>query len=75
MMGGFHGGLAVKNPADAGNTGAIPGPGTSPWRKKWLPTPLFLPGKSHGQRSLMICSPWSLRESHTTERLNKNGNK
>ena len=57
MMGGFHGGLVVKNPANAGDAGAIPGSGTSPWRKKWLPTPVFLPGKSHGQRSLVGYSP------------------
>ena len=30
-----------------------------PWRRKWQPTPVFLPGKSHGQRSLVGCSPWS----------------
>ena len=30
-----------------------------PWRRKWKPTPIFLPGKSHGQRSLEGCSPWS----------------
>ena len=29
-----------------------------PWRRKWLPIPVFLPGTSHGQRSLMGCSPW-----------------
>ena len=29
-----------------------------PWRRKWPPTPVFLPGKSHGQRSLAGCSPW-----------------
>ena len=29
-----------------------------PWRRKWLPTPVFLPGESHGQRSLMGYSPW-----------------
>ena len=29
-----------------------------PWRRKWQPTPVFLPGKSHGQRSLEACSPW-----------------
>ena len=29
-----------------------------PWRKKWQPTPVFLPGKSHGQRSLVGYSPW-----------------
>ena len=29
-----------------------------PWRRKWPPTPVFLPGKSHRQRSLVGCSPW-----------------
>ena len=29
-----------------------------PWRRKWLPTLVFLPGKSHGQRSLVGYSPW-----------------
>ena len=29
-----------------------------PWRRKWQPTPVFLPGKSHGQRSLAVYSPW-----------------
>ena len=29
-----------------------------PWRRKWQPTPVFLPGKSHGQRSLVGCGPW-----------------
>ena len=33
------------------------------------PTPVLLPGKSHGWRSLVGCSPWGLRESDTTERL------
>ena len=37
-----------------------------PWRKKWQPTPVFLPGKAHGQRSLMDYSPWSHKESDTT---------
>ena len=31
------------------------------WRSKWQPTPVFLPGKSHGQRSLVCCSPWGHR--------------
>ena len=39
------------------------------WRKKWQPTPVFLPGESHGQRSLVGYSPWSHKESDTTERL------
>ena len=37
------------------------------WRRKWQPTPVFLPGKFHGQRSLAIYSPWTCRESDTTE--------
>ena len=36
---------------------------------QWHPTPVLLPGKSHGQRSLVGCSPWGLEESDTTERL------
>ena len=35
-----------------------PWAGKIPWRRKWQPTPVFLPGKSHGQRSLVGCSPW-----------------
>ena len=41
-----------------------------PWRRKWQPTPIFLPGESHGQRSLVGYSPWGHKESDTTERLN-----
>ena len=37
------------------------------WRRKWQPTPVFLPGKSHGQRSLAGYSPWGHKESDTTE--------
>ena len=37
-----------------------------PWRRKWQPTLVFLPGKSHGQRNLVGCSPWGRRESDTT---------
>ena len=39
------------------------------WRKRWHPTPVLLPGKSHGRRSLVGCSPWGRLESDTTERL------
>ena len=39
------------------------------WRRKWQPTPVVLPGKSHGQRSLVGYSPWGRKESDTTERL------
>ena len=38
-------------------------------RRQWHPTPVLLPGKSHGQRSLVGCSPWGCYESDTTERL------
>ena len=39
------------------------------WRRQWHPTPVLLPGKSHGRRSLVGCSPWGCQESDTTERL------
>ena len=38
-------------------------------RRQWQPTPVLLPGKSHGRRSLVGCSPWDREESDTTERL------
>ena len=38
-------------------------------RRKWQPTPVFLPGESHGQRSLVSYSPWGCKELDTTERL------
>ena len=41
----------------------------SQWRRQWQPTPVLLPGKSHGWRSLVGCSPWGQKESDTTERL------
>ena len=41
----------------------------SSWKRQWHPTPVLLPGKSHGQRSLVGCSPWGHGESDTTERL------
>ena len=40
-----------------------------PWRGKWQPTSVFLPGESHGWRSLVGYSPWGCKESDTTERL------
>ena len=38
-------------------------------QRKWQPTPVFLPGEPHGQRSLVGCSPWGCKQSDTTERL------
>ena len=58
-MEGFPGGSEVKASAcNAGDLGSIPRLGRSPWRRKWQPTQVFLPGKSHGQRSLIGYSPW-----------------
>ena len=49
----------VKNlPANIGDVGSIPGSGKFPWRRKWQATPVFLPGKTHGQRSLAGYRPW-----------------
>ena len=60
---GFPGGIVVKNPpANAGGT-RDPWVWKIPRRKKWQPTPLFLPGKSHGQRNLVGYSQWGRRES------------
>ena len=41
--------------------GFDPWVGKIPWRRKWQSTPVFLPGKSHGQRSLVVCSPWGCK--------------
>ena len=38
-----------------------------PQRREWIPTPVFLPGEFHGQRSLAGCSPWDHKELDTTE--------
>ena len=60
-----------ESTCNAGEPGWIPGSGRSPppRRRAWLPTPVFLPGKSHGQRSLEGYSPWDRKESDTTEKL------
>ena len=52
--------------------GFDPWVGKIPWRRAWQPTPVFLPGESHGQRSLAGHSPWGHKESDTIEWLNKN---
>ena len=39
------------------------------WKEKWQPTPVFLPGEPHEQRSLVGYSPWGWKESDTTEKL------
>ena len=40
-----------------------------PWRRAWQPIPVFLPGKSHGHRSLVSCAPEGHKESNTTEMI------
>ena len=49
--------------------GSDPWVGKIPWRRKWQPTPAFLPGESHGGRSLVGYSPRGCKESDTTELL------
>ena len=65
----FPGGSNSKESAcNAGNPDSIPGLGGH-WRRKWQPTPVFLPGKSHGQRTLAGYSPWSHKALDTTMQL------
>ena len=52
-----------------GRPGFDPWVGKIPWRRTWQPTPVFLPGESHGRRSLVGYSPWGRKESDVTERL------
>ena len=54
---------------NAQGPGSIPGLERFPWRRKWQPTPIFLPGESHGQRSLAGYSPQGCKKSDTTKRL------
>ena len=60
----------TKTPANAGdlrNRGLTPGVGKIPWRRAPQPTPVFLPGESHGQRGLAGYSPQGHKEFGTTE--------
>ena len=67
---GFPGGSAVKASAwNAGDLGSDPWVGKIPWRRKWQPILVFLPGESHGGRSLVGYSPWGRKESDTTDQL------
>ena len=59
--------VLVADAGDVRDGGSIPGWGRFPWRRAWQPTPVFLPGESHGQRSLGAYSPWGRTESDTTE--------
>ena len=52
-----------------GRSGFSPWVGKIPWRRKWQPNPVFLPGESHGWRSLVGYSPWGRKHSEKTEQL------
>ena len=60
---GFPGGVVKNLPANAGDTGLIPGSGGG----NSNPHPIFFPGKSHGQRNLEGYNPWGHKELDTTE--------
>src|SRR5574342_658772 len=61
--------VVKKPPVNAGNSGSIR-VRKIPWRRKWQSTPVFLPGKSYGQRSLARYSPSDCKDSDTAEQLN-----
>ena len=68
---GFLGGSDGKESAcQCRDHGFNPWVGKIPWRRKWQPTPIFLPGESHGQGNLADCSPWGHKELDITEQLN-----
>ena len=58
--------MAKKLPANVGDE-FDPWVGKILWSRKWQPTPAFLPGESHGQRSLVSYSPWGCKDSDKTE--------
>ena len=68
---GFPGGASGKEPACHGRRhkshGFDPWVGKIPWRRKWQPTPVFLPGESHGKRSLAGYSPWGHKETRLSD--------
>ena len=65
----FSGSDGQESACNAGDLGLFPGLERIPWRREWQPTPVFLPGKSQGQRSLVGYCPWGPKEWDTTEWL------
>ena len=61
---GFPGGSEVRVHLQCRRSGFDPWGGKIPWRREWQPTPVFLPGKLHGQRTLAGYSPWGCRIGH-----------
>ena len=68
---GFPGGFSGEEPARQCRRPKRPGfnpwVGKIPWRREWLPTPIVLPGESHGQSNLVGCGPQGCKESDVTE--------
>ena len=62
-MGFLCSSVGKESACNARNPGLIQGSGRFPWRKKWQPTLVFLPRKSHRWRSLAGYSPWGCKES------------
>ena len=65
-MVGFPGSSVVKNHQPSRRCRLGPWVGMIPWRRKWLPTPVFLPRKFYGQRSLAGDSMWGCKELDMT---------
>ena len=70
---GFTGGTSGKQSAwQCRRHGFNPWVGKIPWRRAWQPTPVFLPGESHGQRNKVGYSPWGYKDSDSTEATENN---
>ena len=71
LLMGFSGGISGKEPTyqcrRLKRPTFHPYVGKMPWRRAWQPTPVFLPGEFHGERSLVGYSPWGHKELGTTE--------
>ena len=61
--------MSSQFPSLGSGSGLNPQVRKIPWRKEWQPTPVFLPGETHGQRSLVCYSSWGHKESITPKRV------
>ena len=68
-MDGTVGSDSKESACGTGDQGSVPWVKKISWSRKWQPTPVFLPGELHGQRSLVGYSPWGHKELDTTEWL------
>ena len=62
--------MVKKSVCSLGYLGLVPGWRRSSGEEKWQPTPVFLPGESHGQKSLAGNNPWGCKELDMTKRVN-----